>query len=300
MALAAALLTRQRVAAMKLESVPGTAEVLAAADAVANVFDMKLEPMITTVEREGQYSLSPLAPVPGATAGKATFKTELTTATTFMTSLLNSCGLATSTPFIPVSADFTPATVGSFIAGRYFQIHSAMGKFTMTAEAGKPALLDVEYNGIWDAPTAVALLGSVAYPLTIPPRVASCTFTLGGTTFLVPKIELVVDNTLTMREDVTNASGYAGCCISARKISVKVSPEAMALGTKDWFAAHMASTQVAMNLIIGTCTIACPKLALLNPPGYEDSNGIYRDALEFVSVRSAAAGDDELSITWSA
>ena len=65
MPLATALLTRQRVLEAKTESSSGTPESLTTANGVFNIFDAKVEPTIPATEREGQASLSPLAPVPG-------------------------------------------------------------------------------------------------------------------------------------------------------------------------------------------------------------------------------------------
>jgi hypothetical protein len=121
-------------------------------------------------------------------------------------------------------------------------------------------------------------------------------------TFPVPKIEISVENTLYMREDITTASGFAACCIVNRKITVKVAPEALSLGTQDWFANHLTSAIYALNLVIGgatagnSFTITAPNLVLMNPPGYEDRSGLLADSLEFLACRSTSAGDDELSI----
>lgn len=310
MALATALLTRMRVLQAVAESTSGTPGSVAQ---IANVFDSKIDAQIQPVERDGQGSLAPLAPVPGAYWGKATFKSELvgsgTAATdpTWATVLLTACGVPiTSHVAKPLSGSGATATLGLNIAGRQFQIFGAMGKFTLNAENGKPAIFDWEFDGVWTPPTGVTLPTGPTFT-TIPPRVAACTFTIGGTAYQVPKVEFAVDNTLYMRETILadgagNASGYAACCIVQRKVTIKVAPEALALATKDWFAAHLASTGVAFSMLVGSAagnefTLAAPNLVLLNPPGEESRSGIYADNLEFLACRNSSTGDDEFSLT---
>ena len=313
MPLATALLTRMRVLEFKTEAASGTPESLTTAAGVVNAFETKIEPTIPATEREGQSNLSPLEPVPGAYWGKATFKSELVgsgvaaTDPYWATHLLTCCGFPlTSHTAKPLSGTAATATIGGFLAGRFLSLFGAMGKFNLNCETGKPAMFDWEFDGVWQPPTPVAL-PAPAYPAVIPPRVAGCTFTIGGTTYAVPKVEISVDNTLYMRENIVadgagNASGYAGCCITARKITVKVAPEALPLATQDWYAAHLASTGLALNLAIGgatagnSFTITAPNLVLLNPPGYEDRSGLLADSLEFLACRSTSLGDDELQI----
>ena len=308
MPLATALLTRQSVLQAKAEASAGVAETLANANGLFNIFEAKIDPTIPAQEREGQGTLSPLAPVAGPRMGKATFKSELVGSGTpatdpyWATVFLTACGMPiTSHVAKPLTGSAGTVTIGHVRAGRLFEIAGAMGKWTLNAETGKPALFDWEFDGVWQPPTTVTM-PAPAYPTVIPPRVAACTFTIGGTTYVVPKVEIAADNTLYMREDTTNVSGYAAACITQRKITVKVAPEALALGTKDWFADYLASNGAAFNLVIGstsgnTFTLAAPNIVLMNPPGYEDRSGLYADSLEFLAVRNSSGGDDEFSIT---
>jgi hypothetical protein len=297
-----------RVLEFKTEAASGTPESLTTAAGVVNAFETKIEPTIPATEREGQSNLSPLAPVPGTRQGKATFKSELVGSGLVATDpywaihLLTCCGFPiTSHTANPLSGTAATATIGGFLAGRFLSLAGAMGKFNLICETGKPAMFDWEFDGVWQPPTSVAL-PAPAYPPVIPPRVANCTFTLGSLIYAVPKVEISVDNTLYMREDITQVSGYAAACITARKITVKVAPEALPLATQDWYAAHLASTGLALNLAIGgatagnSFTITAPNLVLLNPPGYEDRSGLLADSLEFLACRSTSLGDDELQI----
>jgi hypothetical protein len=319
MALDQPILSRQRVLAAAVETTTGTAASLTTGG-VMNVFDAKIEPTIPATERESQGSLSLLAPIPGARMGKATFKTEVVgngaANDPYWACFLLGAGLQVSSHvYTPLTAANQTLTIGHYmgaVAGgsgaRLYEITGAMGKITFDFETGKPAIMSHEFDGVWQPVTSVTM-PNPTYPTVIPPRVASSTFTIGGTVLKVPKVQITLDNTLLMREDVTKDSGYAGCCIPARKITVKVSPEALSLATKDWFNDHLnhaysGYSAMALNLVIGslannTITFACPNLIQLNPPGYEDSSGLMRDSLEFVAIKNSSAGDDEFSITFS-
>jgi Phage tail tube protein len=305
-----ALLTKLQILAAKVESTTGTAETLAAADAAMNVMDMNaIEADIPAVERQSQGTMSQLPPVPGARMGKVTFKHEVMGSGVsgadpkWMTVLLGACGLAVAGgTWKPTSTPIQTITIGGYVDGRLFEIAGAMGKVTFDGEAGQPVLGSYEFQGLWVPPTAVALL-SPTYPTVIPPRFAGATLAVGATSIHVPKFQLVIENTLKMREDVaqTGASGYHACAIVDRKITLNISPEAVALGTLDWYAAHLAGTSYTFNLVLGgsahnTITIASPRMVLLNPPKYENDSGIYRDGLSFRPYSYTAGGDDELTI----
>src|SRR5690554_71512 len=101
------LLAKRRVFAAKIESVVGTAEVLAAADAAMNAFETTIQPNIDFVERAGQGGFSPIAGALGeygATISVA-FEWHFGDPTPLWAStLLPACGmLNTSGVFTPVS-----------------------------------------------------------------------------------------------------------------------------------------------------------------------------------------------------
>jgi hypothetical protein len=77
--------------------------------------------------------------------------------------------------------------------------------------------------------------------------------------------------------------------------------EATLLATKDWYTIHSAKTEAALSLAIGSgsngvVTIAAPKLQLIDPPKKTIREGILYYTLMYGLNKSAAAGDDELTI----
>lgn len=312
MAVDTALLTRQRTLAAKIETTTGTAIALAAADGAINVFGSSLESAIKMVEREPQGTFTPLAPIPGASEATSKFKTEMTVQggvsdPFWMTVLLKACGFAVNaTIWKPLTGAGTTLTMGLYQSGQLLQMAGAVGKFTMNFESGKPVMIDWDFQGVWQSPTGVALITPTYPAATLVPRFAGATLTLGGLALRVGKMSITVENSIAMREDATalDPGGYGtgihSYQITGRKITTKISPEALPLATKDWWADHRAVTGAALAMVIGGSTafnnihIGAPALVHLDAPGVEDDNGIYRNSLNFLNLGSM--GDDELTI----
>lgn len=315
MAVDSALLYRQRTLAAKIETTTGTAIALDAASGAVNVFDSSVESAIKMTERDGQGSFAPLAPIPGASEGSAKFKTEVTTSGTatdpfWIGTLLAGCGFAaTNSIWYPKTGASATLTIGQFISGQLHSIAGAMGKFTIDFEIGKPGMVSWDFGGVWQSPSSTELLAPT-YPTVVPARFAGGTLSLGGTTtYRVGKISISVENTIAMREDMiatdgatSNAygTGIHSYQITGRKITTKISAEALSLATKNWWEDHRTVTAAALSLVLGsgtngTITIAAPALVHLDAPGVEDNNGLYRNALSFLNT-GTAGGDTELSI----
>lgn len=311
MAVDAPLLTRQRVFAAKVETTTGTAETLAADDGKFNIFEPEIKPDIEMNEREGQSALSPLPGVHGLRSGTYTFKTELTgeggsTPTDSQAQVLwPACGMAYAAGAVTPqtgSSSYTSLTMGHFADGRFYSVAGAVGKVTIKGEAGKPVMCEWEFKGVWQTPGSQAILAPT-YPTLIPPRFASATLTIGGTTYKISELEIEIDNTLTQREDVTKASGLHSFVVTNRKVTVKFDPEALGHATKNWHTDWLAHTTAAFQAVIGsdsgnTVTIDIPALQLTTVD-LGDRDGVLVDQIEAVAVRDAAAGDDEIEITFS-
>jgi hypothetical protein len=306
MAVDRALLTKLSVLAAKTETTTGTAESLTSAEGAFNVMDALFVPDIPPTRRQGQGSLTELPPVPGARSGKLTFKHEVfgkgaSGDPGWLTTFIGNCGFAVAAgTWKPISASSSTATFGGYVDGLKFLMSGCAGKVTFDFEAGKPVVGSYEYNGLWLPPTDVALLAPT-YPTVIPPRFANSTLTWGGSALRIGKMQIIIENTLAMRESGEDSSntGYHACQITNRQITIKVSPEASLIATRDFYTAHTAGTTYALNCVIGsaannTITFTAPRLALLNPPQQEDDNGIFRHGLEFLCT--SATADSELTI----
>lgn len=306
----APLLSRQRVLAAKVETTTGTAISISASDAVFNIYDAQMAAEVGFDEREGQSSLSPLPGIAGARAMRTTFSTDVVGAGSAVlpdyTAFILASGFAASSLVLsPATGAASPTTltVGLYQDGRLKKSVGTCGSFSMSAKSGSFGRFSFNLLGKYGAPTATSIIAP-SYPTVKPPRLASATFTIGGTAYKISNVEIDVQNTVALRQDAVDASGYYAAVVTGRKIVVRCDPEALAIGTKDWYADFIASTEAALSLVFdggsnNTITFAAPKMQLVRAPQDGDRDGILTDQLEFQCNRSASGGDDELTITYT-
>jgi len=306
------LLKRRRILAGKIETTIGTAETLTATEAAMNIRDVEVQSEIESIERPGQSAFSPLCSSRAGDTGRVTFTTDLTgdgAAGTplWASTFLPACGFVVATgTFSPNSAAPGSATktctIGVYQDGLFKRLKGCQGTAVINLPAGRPASIDFDFMGVWDAPTDVALL-TPTYPTVKPLRFVSSTLTLGGSGF-TPLSSITIDlgNDIAMREDATTASGYISALIGGRRITGSMNPEATLVGTEDYYGDWIALTEQALSLTLtdgtDTVTIAAPKLQFTNVQEGERDN-LQTDDIEFQCNRSAAAGDDELTIDFS-
>jgi hypothetical protein len=296
--------------AVKVESAQGTAETLAAGDATGNYFDVS--PMSYDVPqntRQGQSSLSMLPGVAGARMARQTFTTELYGSASIpqtLSDLFRASGMLLTSrtlTFTTGASNAATLTIGHNQDGRFHQMSGAVGNWTLTGDSGSPARVSWDFQGVYIAPSTAAALAPT-YDTTLPPRVASCTFTIGGTSYTADGFSLTAGNSIAMIQDVTTASGYKHGVVTDRAPRLSVRALGLALSTKDWFAQYLVGTTAAASIVIGSdanniITLTMPVVQLAAPPAVGDRDGLIIDNLEFQLCRSAAAGDDELSIVFS-
>jgi hypothetical protein len=301
------MLSRQTVFAAKVETTTGTPISLSATDGVFNAYNAKIKATIPRNQRPGQgTSFGQLPQVPGARMGELTVETDLAGPSTdpTVTTLWTAAGFANATGTLTPSsgsASYVTVTTGVYQDGRLKTIAGAVADLVIRGSSGGPCRMFWKLNGVWQAPSATALI-TPTYPTTVTPRLAAATFTIASTSYNNSDFELSLNNVLTPRLDGTNASGYFAYCISNSDYQFKCNLEAAT--AKDFYADHLAGTEVALNLVIGATagniiTITAPKMQLLDPPDDNDANGVIQDALTFQLNRSAAAGDDMLQVVYS-
>lgn len=308
------LLRRRRVLAAKIESTSGTAETLANADAAFNAFDVEIQLNAEQLERDGQSAFSPLPSVPGPRAGTLTFKTELfgdgaAGVPGWASTLFPACGYTVSTgTFSPTTeapgSNVKTLTMAVYEDGLKKTIRGAAGTWRLVGEAGKIVMIEWTFTGVWQAPVDAALL-TPTYPTIKPLRFVSTAFTLGGSAIpCVNSISIDTGNTVILRPcpTPTDASGYETALITSRKPMLTIDPEAQLVADNDFYGDWLDSSEQAFSLELtdgtDTITIAAPK-AQHRPPQESERSDLQVETLEFQLNRSAAAGDDELTIDFS-
>lgn len=310
------MLTRKRVMAAKVEATCGTPVSLTAAEAVFNCVDPKINQTIEMAEREGQGSFSPIASVIGGHTGQMTFSIECyggAALPPWASVLLPACGFAVSTLVLtpsstpPTGGGTGPITItlGFFEDGVFKSLAGAMGNVKFTLTAGKIVRADFDYKGVWQAPVDAAILAPT-YPTTLPLRFAKATTGCLLATAMVQLAELTIDmgNTVILREDPSAAvgSGHLAAVIVGRRVNGTMNPEARLVADVDYYGKFLASTEQALSVTMGATNnglaISIPKLQITNIQGL-DRNGIMANDITWQANKSAAAGDDEITLTFS-
>ena len=310
-----ALLKRVRVLAAKIEATSGTVEALTSAEGVFNAFDVEIQANIDYTQRKGQAAFSNLPGVLGSRAGTLTFKTYLYGdgaggSPGWATVLLPACGfIETATVFSPSSetpgTNVKTVTIAVYENGVKKFLRGAAGTFKLMLTTGKPISIEWTFTGVWQAPIDATILAPT-YPTRVPIRFVSSAFTIGGATpSCMESIEIDANNTVVMRDCPTAAdlSGNAAAVITDRNTKGSMNPESRLVATEDVFGLWIAGTEEALSISVAdaqdTIVIAAPKVQRVNVQEGE-RNGLQIDQIEFQCNKSAAAGNDELTITFNA
>jgi len=313
------LLTRRRVMAAKIEDTPGTAEALSASEAAFNVFEPQTQPNVEFNERDGQGATSPLAGVPGARGGQATFAVEVVGSGSvgapvpaWASTFLPACGLyddsdifkLDSRPPEAAGSNAKTLTIGVYEDGLLKVLRGCMGNAVMRFTAGRPARIEFTFTGLWVQPSDVALLAP-NYPSTLPRRFASSALTIGSWTPKVAEVTVDLGNEVVLREDATDLTGYHSAVIVNRRVTGTLNPESTLIASADPHADWLNPTERALLLRLGVGSadgnliqLDAPKFQLTNVQG-GDRGGVGIHELSFQLNRSADAGEDELTVTFS-
>jgi hypothetical protein len=311
---------KKTVLAAKLEATLGTAESLAAADAAFNVYDLEIEPEAEEQERSSQGSASRLSTTIGARQVKFTFKIEMmgsgvaSTDPDWAPVFLPALGMVGNTNVytvktkVPVAASDNnrTITIGGYHDGRLVTAAGCMGTAKFVFENGKVAYMDCEFMGKYVSTTDATLLAPTL-PTVLPPRASNLTFTYGGASpGKTERIEIDLQNEVTLRQDLSVAAGESGYCYATivdRNPKAVMSLEAQLVATFDVYGKWLAQSEEAFVLDIGGATwnkmeFDAPKAQILKP-NLGDRDGMITDELEMQFNRSAAV-DDEFSLTFAA
>ena len=309
-----ALLTRKRVILIEAESSYGTDPTPTATDVVL-VRDLSITPQSSDV-----VNRDVVRPFLGAseqllanTSVEVSFSVELAGSGTVATpprygAALKACGLSetvasgTSVTYAPVSSSFSSITIHYNTDGVRHKVTGARGTVVLNASVGEIPSLDFTFTGIYNAPDDSAL-PSVTYGNQATPLV----FKNGNTTsfqllsFSAALMSLSMDlgNSTVYRELV---GGTKEVLITDRAASGSVSIEAVALSSKDYFAAALTDSSLG-NLTITHGTTAGNIVALsstkvdIGDVAYGEADGIQMLEIPYTLVPSASG--NELSLVFT-
>lgn len=312
------ILSNRQVTATKVEVTEGTAETLAAADANVQILEpAKWEPNIAMFERKLlDISYSNFKQIPGTRLAQISFKVENKGSGTAGTApaigkLLRACGFletivaVTSATYTPVSAlaSVPTVTVAIYQDGIRKQLKGARGNVKYDAVDGQPSMFEFTFIGIYDAVTDQTLLTPSGVETTVPIATLTAQFSVQSFAAFVSKISFDMGNTLTPRSDINTAAGYISTLLTARSPKGTFDPELETVATHDWYGRMLAGTT---GVLTWRHTGTAGNICIFNIPVCQyikvndgDRDGISIAPIEFLMVRSAVGGNDELSIAYT-
>jgi len=311
------ILSNRAVLAAKAEVTEGTAIALAGADANNLIMEPRFEGNISMFKREFlDNSLSKFKMVSGTRLGRITFKCEVKgsgaagTAPAFG-KLLIACGFgetvvpATSVTYAPTStlANITTLTIALYKDGLRKALKGCRGNVKYSAKVGEPGVLEFEFVGVYDAVTDVAMLTPSGVETTVPVPLMSAVFSVAGFSAFCSQIAFDMSNTLEPRTDMNAVAGYISTLLTNREPKGSFDPEDELVATHDFYGRWLANTTGALTWkhagsAGNICTFTAPACQYTKI-AENDRNGIATLGADFLLARSAAAGNDELSIAFT-
>jgi len=307
------LLTRKRVILIEAESSYGTEPSIGATNVVL-VRDLSITPQSSDV-----VSRDVVRPFLGAfqqllanTSVDVTFSVELAGSGTAGTAprygaALKACGLSetvasgTSVTYAPVSSSFSSVTIHYNTDGVRHKITGARGSFTINASVGEIPTIEFSFQGIYNAPDDSALpsvtYGNQATPLIFKNGNTSG-FQLLSHSGSLMSVSMDCGNELAYRELV---GGTKEVLLVNRSSSGSVSLEAVALSSKDFFAAALAETTGNLQFLHGTAAgnkvqFTSSKVDI-GDVNYGEQDGIQMLEIPYTLVPSTAG--DEFSLIYT-
>jgi len=307
------LLTRKRVILIESESSYGTDPTPTGTDVVL-VRDLSITPQSSDV-----VSRDVVRPFLGAfqqllanTSVEVTFSVELAGSGAAGTpprygAALKACGLSetvasgTSVTYAPVSSSFSSVTIHYNTDGVRHKITGARGTFTMNASVGEIPTIEFSFQGIYNAPDDSALpsvtYGDQATPLIFKNGNTSG-FQLLSHSGSLMSVSMDCGNELAYRELV---GGTKEVLLVNRSSSGSVSLEAVALSSKDFFAAALAETTGNLQFLHGTAAgnkvqFTSSKVDI-GDVNYGEEDGIQMLEIPYTLVPSTAG--DEFSLIYT-
>ena len=312
------ILSNRQIVAAKIEVTEGTAETLAAADANVQILEpAKWDPNIAMYERKlMDVSYSNFKQIPGTRLATISLKVENKGSGTAGTApalskLFKACGFGenvvavTSVTYAPVSAlaSVPTLTIAIYQDGIRKQLKGARGNVKYSAKHGEPGMFEFTFIGIYDAVTDQALLTPSGVETTVPVALLSALFSVASFSAFVSTVSFDMGNQLTPRPDINTSSGYISTLLTGRTPKGSFDPELETVATHDWYGRWLAGTTGALTwkhpgAAGNICTFSAPVCQYIKIND-GDRDGVAIAPVEFLMARSAAAGNDEVSVAYT-
>jgi hypothetical protein len=207
--------------------------------------------------------------------------------------------VGTNVIYAPISASFESATLYFDLDGVMHKVTGARGTVSIDfASEGLP-LYKFSLHGLYNAPTDTVLPTPVfsGFQRPLPYNRVNTTLSLHSFAAIASKFSLDAGLTLQNKSYPNTTQDVR---VTGRKAKSKITMEAVAIATKDWFAIARAATVGAFTMTHGTTAgnkvkIDMAQVQLGNPKYANDGGIVMLDA--DLMPQSTVAGNDEYSIT---
>lgn len=303
------LIAQRAVMAAKEETVEGTPETLAAADAFLS-FEPSFDYDLETHDRNPiRPTLSMLNPVSGRRYGILTFKCELKGSGTAGTApkfgkLFKFCKMTetivavTSVTYTPASTGDPSCTIAFYVDGKRYQLAGARGTWKFTANVGEPVMVEFTF---WGKATITdqTLLSSITFDSTEPQPLLNTSLTIhADTSHIAANLEMDIANTLALRPDISQSDGIKSILIPDRRPVGAIQVEERTVADFDYYGRLQNGTLGNFSTVLGATagnitTITAPQVRFMEL-GQEFRDGIL--VLNLAMMFILSSGDDEISI----
>lgn len=306
------MLKRKRLLAAKIETTPGTAESLLAADATFNAYNIMAQTETELESREAPAAFGMMPSVVGGYKGRITFTVDASwdgTATepSWADTFLPACGwVKNGQVFTPRTEAPGPnvktLTIAVYMDGSRKILAGAMGTFRMVCPTGRTAFFEFDFQGVWQPVTDLTILAPT-YPTAGPLRYAQSTTTYDGVALCVENLTLDSGNTVVLRECAA-ANGFEAALVTNRVVTVTGNPEAKLVATQARYAhlLNMFEGVLTWNLDGPTnsvLTVSAPKAQIISI-SEADRNMLVTDEITWQCNRNGSNIDQEISLTFTA
>ena len=179
------------------------------------------------------------------------------------------------------------------------KIVGAMGTVSITMEAGKVAKATFNFEGKYLEPidASIPVVATSDYEQTEPQIVENSEYEYDNVAYVCRGVTMNLNNELYSRPDVNSPLGILETIITSRSWSGTMSPDMVAINTKNFFAAWKANTKAQLEMKVGATAgniieFVAPAIQL-EKVNDSDDNGFAYQEIPFIMTGI----NDELQIT---
>ena len=305
--------TKKTTLYAKIETTSGTDSTPTAAANAVIAYNVEITPKADMKERSaGNADRSAYADIRGKSAVDLKFSVELKGSGTAGTAarwapLLRACdrletlNAGTNAIYTPAATNET-CTIWVNIDGILHKVAGCAGDCEIDLTSGEVPLLNFTLSGVYALATD-SVIEAMTYDSTVPVIVKGTTTTFGSYSAIIEKLLLKFGNSVVERTSMNATEGILAFIIGNRRPSGIMTCEAILRATSnaDFWSYFHSGTSKALSMVLGATagnivTITAPA-CILSAPKYGDRDGLRTFDIEFQMARSAAAGNDEMTIT---